>query len=252
MKKRYVLPLILISAIGISAQTETKKSDDKLQASVTSSVKTDDKSLMELAKATLIAHGGDKFKNVKSIVIRGTADISAPNSAQTMPATFAIIYAGEKYRFDITAPPVVNFQQISDGTQTHSSMRAFSLPPINRVGLPVLAYIDNKDFVISALPEKFKKKKGFRVTTPEGFYTDFIVDEKTSQVKEYESSYEANGQLVTTSVAVDKYRDVEGIPVNEKFSQRLDFGQMTVYTNYKAKEITVNTVIKDDVFAMPK
>jgi hypothetical protein len=130
-------------------------------------------------------------------------------------------------------------------------MRAFSLPPLNRVGLPLLTFIDNKEFVVTALPEKFKKKRGFRITSPEGYYTDFVIDEKTSQVKEYESSYEANGQLVTTSVAIDKYREVEGVLVNEKFSQRLEFGQITGYANFKAKDITVNGEVKDDVFAIP-
>jgi hypothetical protein len=258
MRKIYILPLVfLASAIGVaSAQQpgDAKKQDAKTEkpaaAAAAVTIKADATPL-ELAKTTLAAHGGEKFKNAKTIVVRGSAELTAPNSAQTLPAAFAIIYAGDRYRFDIQAPPVINFQQISNGDQHYSSMRGLSLPPLNRVGPAVLVYLETKDFVVSALPEKFKKKKGFRVTSPEGYYTDFIIDEKTALVKEYESSYEVGGQLVTTAVAVDKYRDVQGVLINEKFSQRLEFGQITSYASFKAKEITVNTEVKDDVFKIP-
>jgi hypothetical protein len=129
-------------------------------------------------------------------------------------------------------------------------MAGISLPPMNRLGLPLLTKLDDTGFVVSGLPEKLKKKKGFRITSPEGYYTDFIVDEKTLQVKEYESSYEVNGRTVTTSVAVSKYRDVEGVLLNERFSQRLDMGQFTSYADFKAKEILVNSEVRDDVFVM--
>lgn len=239
----------LLLTVGVSAQSKEKKDEKKNEPETV--VKSDAVSL-ELAKAVLKAHGGDKFKNAKSIVIRGSADLSAPNSAQTLPAAFSITYAGDKYRFEIQAPPVMNFLQISDGQQTYSSLRGFSLPPINRIGLPLLTYIEEKSFTVSALPEKLKKKKGFRITSPEGYYTDFIIDEKTSQVKEYESSYEANGQTVTTSVAIDKYRLVDDVLLTEKFSQRIEFGQITSYANFKAKDILVNSELTAEVFSMPK
>ena len=249
MKKSLVLlvVVVLFSAIGTGAQVAQNKQEDKVKtapggASVSSP--------MELAKATLAAHGGDNFKNAKTIIMRGTVEVSAPNSAQTMPAAFAMIFAGEKYRFDISAPPMLNFQQISDGQQTYSSMAGVALPPMNRLGLPMLTKIEAEGFVVSALPEKMKKKKGFRITSPEGYYSDFIIDEKTSQVKEYESSYEFNNRTVTTSVALNKYRDVEGILLNERFSQRLEMGNMTFYADFTAKQILVNSEVSDDVFVM--
>jgi hypothetical protein len=161
-----------------------------------------------------------------------------------------MIFAGEKYRFDLQAPPMVNFRQVSDGQSTNSSMRGVNLPPMNQVGLPVLSKIEEKGYVVAALPEKFKKKMGFRVTSPDGYYTDFVIDEKTNRIKEYESTYEMNGYPATTSVAVDQYKEVNGILVNEKFSQRLEMGQINFYANYKAKEISVDTAIDDDVFTM--
>lgn len=252
MKKQLALFLIAIFAIGINAQGAQNNSEDKSKtvSGGAAAVSTADSALMELAKATLKAHGGDKFKSAKTIIMRGTVEVSAPNSAQTLPAAFSIVFAGEKYRFDIMAPPILNFQQVSDGQQTYSSMAGVVLPPMNRLGLPLLTKIDESGFVVSALPEKLKKKKGFRITAPEGYYSDFIVDDKTSQVKEYESSYDYNGRTFTTSVSISKYRDVDGILLNERFSQRLDMGAITSYADFKAKDIFVNSEVADDVFVM--
>ena len=79
-----------------------------------------------------------------------------------------------------------------------------------------------------------------------------IVDEKSGQIKGYESSYDINGQIATTSVAIDEFQTVEGVIVPKKYSQRFDLGQMTAYANFNTKQILVNSTIGDDVFAMPK
>jgi hypothetical protein len=252
MKKRYLLPLVLISAVGINAQTEQKKPENKTdKPTATAPVnKTVDTASLDLAKAALAAHGGDKLVKLKNLVVRGTAELSAGTSAQTIPAAFAITISGARFRYDIQSQ-FFNYKQIFDGQQNYSSIATFSMP-LDKIGMELLRKINEKDYAVSALPEKWKKKKGFRITSPEGFYTDFIVDEKTNQVKEYESSYEVNGDMMTTSVAVDKYREVDGIFVNEKFSQRMELSQGTFYANFKAKDILVNSEIADDVFAMPK
>jgi hypothetical protein len=252
MKKRYVLPLVLISALGINAQTDLKKTDTKTDKTTTpvSGVKTADTTSLDLAKATLAAHGGDKLIKIKNLVVRGTAELSAGASAQTIPAAFAITISGARFRYDIQSQ-FFNYKQIFDGQQNYSSIGTFSMP-LDKIGMELLRKINDKEYSVSALPEKWKKKKGFRVTSPEGFYTDFIVDEKTNQVKEYESSYEVNGDTLTTSVAVDKYREIDGVFINEKFSQRMELSQGTFYANFKAKDILINSEIADDVFTMPK
>jgi|SRR5215213_4067823 len=252
MKKRYLLPLVLISAIGINAQSDPKKTESKTDKTTTpvSSIKTVDTASLEVAKAVLAAHGGDKLIKIKNLVVRGTAELSAGASAQTIPAAFAITISGARYRYDIQSQ-FFNYKQIYDGQQSYSSISSFNMP-LDKIGMELLRKVNDKDYAVSALPEKWKKKKGFRITSPEGFYTDFVVDEKTNLVKEYESSYEVNGDTLTTSVAVDKYRDVDGVLINEKFSQRMELSQGTFYANFKAKDILVNSEIADDVFAMPK
>ena len=246
MKKYSILLLIFAFVVSAFAQKKDDKPKETKTATVTISK---DSTPMELAKAALNAHGGDKLKSMKSLVIRGTAEISG-SPTQTFPATFAMIFSGDKYRFEILAAPIINFKQVYDGEQTYSSLRGFTLPPLNRLGLPLLPKIEEKGFTVSALPDKLKKKFGFRITSPEGYFTDFIIDEKTYFVKEYESSYEFNGTTATTSVAIDKYKEVNGIFVQEKFAQRLEMGQITSYSDYKAKEITIDTEIADDVFTM--
>ena len=122
------------------------------------------------------------------------------------------------------------------------------LPPLTRLGFPLLQRMGDTGFVVSSLPATAKKKLGFRMTAPDGFFTDFYVDEKTKQVKGYESQYENGGRIVTTSVEIEKYRTVEGVIVPEKYSQRFDLGQLVVYGDFKSKEILVNSPIADDVF----
>lgn len=203
---------------------------------------------IELAKLAVAAHGGEKLTNMKSLVVRGSVDVTTSAIAQAFPATFVTIFAGEKYRIEI-ANPFQPLKQVHDGVQTSSTIRGgFTLPPINRLGFPILQQLGKQGFVITSLPDDKKKTKGFRMTSPEGYYTDFYLDEKTNQIKGYDSTYSIDGRSVSTSVEIDKYKLVEGVLVPEKYAQRFDTEQLTVYASFKAKEILVNTAIEDAVF----
>ncbi|MBA3353884.1 MAG: hypothetical protein H0U23_15935 [Blastocatellia bacterium] len=205
-----------------------------------------------LAKLALEAHGGEKLRTMKSLIVRGSVDVTTSAFNQAIPATFVVIFAKEKYRFEI-ANPFQPIKQVFDGVNTSTTIRGgMTLPPVNRLGLPVLPKIGETGFVITPLPEAKKKKHGFRMTSPEGFYTDFYLDEKTKQIKGYDSSYDINGRMVTTSVEIDKLRVVDGVLVPERYVQRFDTEQITIYANFKAKEILVNSEVADDVFSMAK
>ena len=204
---------------------------------------------LDIAKATLAAHGGDKLKKLKTLVMKGSIDLNVFN--QAMPGAFSTAVSGNKYYFEINSV-VQNLKQVFDGQETYSSIQGFSLPPVTSLGFPVLPRIGDEGYPISALSDDKKKRKGFRITTPEGFYTDFFIDEKTSQIKGYESSYDVGGRIVTTSVEVDEFETVDGIIIPKKYSQRFDLGQMTAYANFKAKTILVNSTIEDDAFAIPR
>ena len=130
-----------------------------------------------------------------------------------------------------------------------SFLARFSMP-LDKIGMELLRKINEKDYTVSALPEKWKKKKGFRITSPEGFYTDFFIDEKTGQVKGYEASYDIKGKTITTAVEIDKIREVDGVKVPERYAQRFETGTLTVYADFKAKSIMVNSPLADDIFVM--
>ncbi len=247
MKIIKILPLVLIFAVGAFAQKDKDKKPTEKEKPITEAV-SKTAAPMELAKAALLAHGGDKFKQMKTLVVTGTADVSGSPS-MTFPAPFVMTYSGDKYRLEMNTP-FVQFKQIYDGQQTFSSAGDVSLPPINRLGLPLLPKIEEKDYTVSALPDAKKKKTGFRITSPEGFYTDFFIDEKTNLIKSYEASYEINGRTITTAVEIDKLREVEGVKVPERYAQRFETGNLTIYANFKAKEILVNTTLADDIFVM--
>jgi hypothetical protein len=205
---------------------------------------------IELAGKALAAHGGEKLRAMKTLVVKGSVDVTTSAINQAIPASFITIFSGEKYRIEI-ANPFQPLKQVFDGTQTSSSIQGgFTLPPINRLGMPLLQHLGKQGFVVTALPDGKKKRKGFRMTSPEGYYTDFYLDEKTNEIKGYDSSYELNGRTVSTAVEIDKSRVVDGITVPEKYSQRFDTEQLTVYANFKAKEILVNSEVKDSIFSL--
>ncbi len=206
---------------------------------------------LDVANAALAAHGGDKLKKMKTLVLKGSADVTSFN--QAIPATFITIISGDKYYYEINNP-FQPLKQVFDGKDTFSSIQGFSLPPITSLGFPLLPKVGDTGYVVSA-PVEVKgkaKRRGFRITSPEGFYTDFFVDEKTSQIKGYESSYDVGGRTVTTSVEVDEMQTVDGVVVPKKYSQRFDLGQMTAYASFKSKEILINSEVKDEIFAMPR
>jgi len=203
-----------------------------------------------LAKLALEAHGGEKLRSMKTLITSGSVDVTTSAINQKIPATFYVVIAREKYRFEIMNPfqPI---KQVFDGINTSTTIQGgLTLPPITRLGFPLLPMVGEPGFIITSLPEAKKKEKGFRMTSPDGYYTDFYLDEKTKQIKGYDSTYDINGRSVTTSVAVDKFRVVDGISVPEKYAQRIDTEQITLYADFKAKEILVNTPVDDNVFSI--
>lgn len=205
---------------------------------------------LELAKAAQAAHGGDKFKNLKSLLIRGSADLSAPNSTQTIPANFFVVTSGDRSRFEINSQ-MAPITQIFDGVNLYNSFPQIQIPPMSRVTVGLLQMIDNKSYLISALPDK-KKKRAFKITTPDGFTTDFYIDAVTGLVDTIEAKFTSNGREITTAISIDKFREVEGVMVPEKFSQRIDFAGMAAFGTFKAKEILINSELPENTFVIPQ
>jgi hypothetical protein len=249
MKKILVFAVICLSVFSVFAQDKPKTEQPKVdvkQPLATVDVKDNS---MQLATSAITSLGGDKFKQMKTLVMKGSADITTSTFSQNIAAQFNIAMEDEKYRLDMQNP-LQPFKQIFDGVNTYSSIPQFSFPPLNRIGMALLQRVGKDGFKVTALDEK-KKKTGFRVTSPEGYFTDFFVDEKTGKVKGYEAQYNVNDNNVTTSVEIDAYKEVEGVSIPEKYSQRFELGMMTIYSNFKCKDILVNSKLDADVFSMP-
>jgi hypothetical protein len=242
MKKIFALVILALSIAPLSAQSGPAKVETTIKPAALPSTPAD------LAKAVLAAHGGDKLKKLQSFLVKGSVDVSF--QGQSLPGAFSTAFSGEKYYFEIVTA-VQQLKQVYDGQRTSSSLNGFSLPPVTSLGFPLLPKIGDAGYVVAALPDG--KRKGFRMTTPEGFYTDFIVNDKTGQVKSYESKWmDDGGRTITTSVEIDEFLTVDGLLVPKRYSQRFDLGPIAAYASFKAKDIKINTAIENSAFTIGK
>lgn len=200
----------------------------------------------DLARVAYMAQGGDKYRNLKSIVLTGSVDLYAPNSVQSLPGKFVMVLAGERSRIEIQSP-AFNYRQISDGQQTYSSVRGMELPPPNKFGINVLMKYDQPGFTVSALPDDKKQHRAFRITDAEGHTTDYYIDSETGRVVTYLIPY--NGY--TFGVENKTLKEINGVLVPYSFTQRLETPQGAFFAEYKAKDVKLDQEIADDVFEIP-
>lgn len=202
---------------------------------------------LDLAKAAFTAQGGEKFRNVQNMMLRGSVSLYPPNSPQSIPGAFSIVTAGDKLRMEIDARPIIVFKQVYDGQQSYSSMPNVEVPPLSRFGLPVLSKFDQQGYKVSGIPNK-KKLRGFRIEDPEGYVTDFYIDATTGRVMEFLLTY--NG--FTFGTANSKFKEVEGVLIPFSFSQRFEMPQGAFFAEYSVKEVKLNQTLGEDAFAIPR
>jgi len=248
--KRYALTLFLFLLLTSSAFAQGPDAKSNGANATASTIPapppiTANTTPVELARAALAAQGGDKFKNLKSMMMVGSANLYAPNSSQSVPGKFVMVTAGDKVRIDIDATPIFKFKQVFDGQQSYSSMPGITMPPASKFGLPVLAKYDQPGYTVSALPDK-KKLRAFRIVDAEGNTTDFYIDPATARVTQYLIPY--NGYMFGTENS--KFSEVEGVLIPFSFTQRLETPQGAFFAEYKVKEVKLNQRIGDDVFVI--
>ena len=202
---------------------------------------------LDLARAAFAAQGGEKFRSVQNMILRGSVQLYPPNSVQSIPGAFSLVTAGPKLRMEIDARPAVVFKQIYDGQQSYSSMPNVEMPPLTKFGLGALVKFDQPGFQISAVPDK-KKQRGFRIVDPEGYTTDFYLDQKTGRVMSFFIYY--NG--VTLGTENSKFKEVEGVLVPVSFSQKFEMPMGSFFAEFTVKEVKLNQQLPDDAFAIPR
>ena len=202
---------------------------------------------VELAKAAFTAQGGEKFRSVQNMMLRGSVSLYPPNSPQSIPGAFSIVTANDKLRMEIDARPVIVFKQIYDGQQSYSSMPGVEVPPLSKFGLPVLSKYDQPGYKVTAIANK-KKLRGFRIADPEGYTTDYYIDPVNGRVMEFFLTYGG----MTFGTANNKFKEVDGVLIPFSFSQRFEMPQGPFFAEYSVKEVKLNQALGDDAFAIPR
>jgi hypothetical protein len=257
----FLLALVLCVSATSYAQTDTTAKTDPNAKSTDNTAKavapvgkdgtpaiaiTATTSPVDLARAALAAHGGEKYKTLKNMILRGSANLYAPNSTQSLPGGFVLVIAGEKLLLEVDARPMFNLKQIFDGQRSYSSIPNFEMPAASKFGLPVLAKFDQPGYTVSALPDK-KKQRAFRIVDSEGNTTDFYLDTATGRVTTCLIPY--NGY--TFGIENSKFKEIDGVQVPFEFTWRLETQQGAYFAEYKVKDAKLNQPLGDDVFAMP-
>jgi hypothetical protein len=234
------------SAIGVGAQTDAKKTGTNDKGTTATAAIIATTTPLDMARAALIAQGGEKYRNLKSIVLKGNVDLYAPNSTQSIPGGFVIVMAGEKTRMEVDARPAVSFKMIYDGQRTYSSLPNVDMPPPTKFGMGMLVKFDQDGYAVTAIPDK-KKHRGFRITDSEGNVTDFYVDPASGRIMSFMIPYSG----YTFGTENKKLKDFEGVLVATSFTQRLEMPQGAFFADYSVKDVKLNQPIGDDVFAIP-
>lgn len=240
--------LICLAGFSVSAQEHGSKNASPGNATAPPAVTiTADSTPIDLARAAFTAQGGEKFRQVQNMMLRGSVSLYPPNSPQSIPGSFSIVTANDKLRMEIDARPIIVFKQIYDGQQSYSSMPGVEVPPLSKFGLSVLSKFDQPGYKVSTIPNK-KKLRGFRITDSEGYATDFYIDATNGRVMEFFLTY--NG--FTFGTANSKFKDVDGVLIPHSFSQRFEMPQGPFFAEYNVKEVKINQNLGDDAFAIPR
>jgi hypothetical protein len=253
MKKVLVESLCLLAlalCISTSAfaqgETSAKAASPGLKDATPAMAITATTSPVDLARAALAAQGGEKFASVKNMILRGSVDLYAPNSTQSIPGGFVYVTAGDKMRIEIDARPAISFKQIYDGQQSYSSIPGVDLPPLTKFGMGLLTRFDQPGYTVSAIPDK-KKQRGFRISDAEGHTTDFYIDPATGRVMSFLMPFGGR----TFAIENKKFKEIDGVLVPSSFTQRMEMPQGAFFAEYSVKDAKLNQALGDDVFAMP-
>jgi hypothetical protein len=244
-----VLLALLLATVAAHAQQPQTKTPDAPAASAakpaTAPVITAQSTPLELARAAFQAQGGEKFRQLKNMMLIGAVDMYSPGSTQSLTGQFGLILAGERMRMNIQTP-LFQLESIFDGERSYVSLPRVTLPPMNKFGLPILAKFDQTGYTVTALPDK-KKERAFRITDAEGNATDFYVDSATGRLIRFEAQF--NG--MTFSVENTKVQEFEGVLVPVNSTWRIELPTGPAYAEFRAKEIKVNQTLPPDAFTIP-
>ena len=245
------LAMVLVFGVTVLAQDpaakETAKPAAGNGAAAPAIAITPETAPNELARAAFMAQGGEKFRSVQNMMLRGSVQLYPPNSVQSLPGSFSLVTAGDKLRMEIDARPAIVFKQIYNGEQAYSSLPNVSFPPLTKFGWGALARFDQQGFQITGIADK-KKQRGFRLEDPDGYTTDYYLDPKTGRVMSFLIYY----QGIVLGTEISKFKEAEGVLVPVSFSQKFEMPMGAFFAEFSVKEVKLNQQLGEDAFAIPR
>jgi len=240
--------MLLLTATAAHAQQAKDSKNNSAASKVKNSspIKiTEASTPVELARAAYAVQGGEKFRDLKTLILTGTVDVYVPNSTQATQSNFVFINARERLWKEVRSP--INFvRQIYDGERSYFSLRGLSVPPPGKFGMFVLTKYDQPGYTVAALPDK-DKLRGFRIADAAGNTTDFYIDPATARVVRHVVDY----NKLNYGTEYKKWKVMDGLLVPEQFTEGIETPQGTFYGEYSVKEVKINQPVNDDVFAIP-
>ena len=111
MRRAVFASVALLAAFGTTAvaQEVAKPAAGNGAATTPAIVITPETTPKDLARAAFLAQGGEKFRAVQNMMLRGSVQLYPPNSVQSVPGSFSLVTAGDKLRMEIDARPAIVF-----------------------------------------------------------------------------------------------------------------------------------------------
>jgi len=245
IRAAFIVALVLTLIInGLARQKPDGKRDGESAGGLAIS---ETASPPELARIALARQGGDKFRNLKSLSLFGSAQLYySSRPTQITSGQFAIVQAGARARTDVETPEV-SFREIHDGKRAYCVLNRVTAPPPAKFGLAVLAHFDQSGYTTAALPDK-KKQRGFQISDSEGNSTEFYVDPVTGRVMEFSFTY--NNIKFTTEYK--SFKEIDGVLVPYSFIRIYGLPRVDICMEFKVKDAKVNQPVADDAFIIPE
>jgi hypothetical protein len=244
MIKRLIALLVLLtltSGLGVSLNAQVVPARKAPANTPTTSP-------LDLARSAVAAQGGEKFRNMKSMVQTGALDFYGPYSKEPVKGDFIISVATEGHsRIEVNAPPLIAFKQISNGERFYTSIPIFQFPDPSTHGLRMLAKYDQPGYTVTALPNK-EKLRAFRIKAPNGGITDFFIEATTGRVQRYTVSVDGN----VYDFELKNVKETDGLLLPVDFKVRIEIRQGVFSLDFKVKETKVDQLLAADLFTIPQ
>jgi hypothetical protein len=241
-----LLSLLLLSFMSSAAGGQGAIEIAAARSSATEGSPSAGATAADRARAAFAAHGGEKFRALKTITLKGVGTAVSPLSPDAVPAEITMISTEDRIRIDLAVPFGI-IQLINDGKQFYNLVNgaegSFGLAPPAKFGLRVLARYGQKGYTAVTLPDP-DVERSFRITDPEGNATDFYLGPASSRVTRIAYKYNDLRQ----SWELGSFKEVEGVMVPHSVTIRLESKVGDYLISLQAVDVKLNQPVDNAAF----